>query len=458
MKIYKAFVFASSLFVALVAHADFDLGTTYYEQGNFENAYKEFLEAANYGDHDAQNNIGAMYYRGEFLPKDKISGYAWMMLATQSKSHLDSGVYLKVYNKLNDEEKKSADEKYKALFNEYSDQAIQNKLTPQLSANLITVKNQRLLKIFRPAYPEELERGGKSGFADVIFTIDKNGITRDQMVYYSAEKAFGNAALNALRRFQYEPLKVNGQAVDVAGIKMRFVFSMDGTEYNLKKLNKVVDAEREKAKTGSSKDKFSFAYFLESIPSYVKDYKLVDNPNEWYTNAANDGNNSAAYFLGRNILYGNMCTANSNQSMGWLLKAAKAGITEAEYLLAIESFSGAKFEKNEDKGFYWLGKAATGNKFARVKYAWILATHPDAKYRNAKLAQELLSRIEEDYIDKQSLYQTQAAVAAETGNFDVAIKWQKKALEDATELELPATQVEQRLASYTNNTAWREPI
>jgi TonB family protein len=458
MSASKIILLYSLLLAALTARADFNLGASYYAQGNFEKAYQEFLEASAYGDHDAQNNIGAMYYRGEFLPKDKISAYAWLALATQAKNYLDANVHLKIYNKMSDDEKKLANEKYKMLFDEYSNQAIQNKLTPQLSTQIISAKKQRLLKTFSPSYPQDLAQRQISGFVDVIFTIDKNGTTRDQMVYYTPEKAFGKAALNALRRFQYEPLIINGAAVDVSGIKMRFVFSMDGAEYNIKKLNKIVDEKREKANTGSSKDKFMFGYFLESIPSYVKDYKLTDNPNEWYTNAANDGNNSAAYFLGRNILYGNMCTANSTQSMGWLLKAAKAGITEAEYLLAIESFSGAKFEKNEEKGFYWLGKAAKGNKFARVKYAWILATHPDAKYRNAKLAQEWLALIDEDYIDKQNLYQTQAAAAAEAGNFEAAIKWQNKALEDAKELELPLTQVEQRLASYTNKTAWREAI
>ena len=186
MKIYKIFVLGSLLLVALVARADFELGATYYAQGNFEKAYQEFLEAANYGDHDAQNNIGAMYYRGEYLSKDKISAYAWMTLAAQSKNYLDAGVHLKIYNKMNDSEKNAADEKYKALFNEYSDQAIQNKLTPQLSTHLITVNSQRLLKIFKPQYPQELANRNLSGFVDVIYTIDKNGITRDQMIYYSA--------------------------------------------------------------------------------------------------------------------------------------------------------------------------------------------------------------------------------------------------------------------------------
>ncbi len=201
-----------------------------------------------------------------------------------------------------------------------------------------------------------------------------------------------------------------------------------------------------------------FAYLLEAVPSFAKEYKLVDNPNQWYTSAATEGNFSASYFLGRNILYGNMCTADSVQSMGWLLKAARGGISEAQYLLAIESFSGARFEKNEEKGFYWLSKAASTSKIAKIKYAWILSTHPDAKYRNGKLAQDLLAKIEDDYIDKLSLYQARAATAAEAGNFTDAVNWQQKALEDARGLALPSTHIEQQLTSYTNKTPWREAI
>jgi TPR repeat protein len=109
--------------------------------------------------------------------------------------------------------------------------------------------------------------------------------------------------------------------------------------------------------------------------------------------------------------------------MGWLLKAAKAGVTDAQYMLAIESFSGARFEKNEDKGFYWLARAANANKAAKIRYAWILATHPDTKRRNGKLASEYLKGVDKNYLDKQSFYQTQAAVAAENNDFKQAVKW-----------------------------------
>lgn len=455
----KKFIFSVLLSgISCVVYADFDLANTYYSSGNFEKAYSEFLESAQYGDTDAQQSIGIMYYRGEFLPQNKILAYAWMTLATQNPAYKEKGLNLKIFNKLSEDEKKIATEEYQSLYAKFSDQAIQEKLTPSLAGQLSNTRRQRIIKSVMPSYPEDLVRMGKSGVVDITFSVDKYGMTRDQVVFYASESQFGKAALSALRKFQFEPLLVNGKPVDMNGEKVRFMFRIDGTVFLDDKIKEYIDKEREKATIGSSKDKLTFAYLIETIPTFARDYKLVDNPNDWYVNAANQGSFTASYFLGRNILYGNMCTADSAQSMGWLLKAARGGISEAQYLLAIESFSGARFEKNNEKGFYWLNKAASVNKFAKVKYAWILATHPDVKYRNGKLAEELLNAVEDSHSDKLSLYQARAAVAAETNRFADAIKWQKEALDDAKALKLPLEQFELQLASYKNSKAWREVL
>ncbi len=66
-----------------LAQADFELGLSYYDAKDMAKAYKEFYEAAQYGDYDAQNNVGVMYYRGEHVEKNAVMAYAWMALATQ---------------------------------------------------------------------------------------------------------------------------------------------------------------------------------------------------------------------------------------------------------------------------------------------------------------------------------------------------------------------------------------
>jgi len=387
-----------SLFSAFT-RADFELGMSYYEAKDFEKAYKEFFEAAQYGDYDAQNNIGAMYYRAEHLPKSITNAYAWMALAAQAADHDESAIHTKIFARMSDADKKVAEAEYKKLFSLYGDAAIEQKLTPAFTGKTLSVKDQRAIKRVAPEYPTAMLQQQASGFVDVVFTIDKYGITRDHVPTYAVSKSFERAAVRALRQFQFEPMKINSKPVAANGFRIRFNFEMEGARYDKKKLDKVIAEQRQKAETGSDKDKLGFAYFLEAVPSFANDYKLSDNPNQWYIAAANQGSGVASYFLGRNVLYGNMCTQDSGQSMGWLLKAAKVGVTDAQYMLAIESFSGARFEKNEDKGFYWLARAANVNKAAKIRYAWILATHPDTKRRDGKLASEYLNGVEKNYLD-----------------------------------------------------------
>lgn len=461
MKNTRKLTLLSALLLTLFSvgsQADFELGMSYYETKEFEKAYKEFFQAAQYGDSDAQNNIGAMYYRGEYVSKNPVNAYAWMALAAQDENHKAAAIHTKILARMSEADKKLAELEYKKLFDQYSTAAIEKKLTPVFTGKTLAVKDQRVIKQVAPRYPSNMLQQQASGFVDVIFTIDKNGITRDHSANYSASKSFEKAAIQALRQFQYEPMKINNKAVDVNGFRMRFTFEIEGSRYDKQKLDKTITDLREKATQGTDSDKLSFAYFLEAVPSFASDYQLNDNPNQWYVNAANQGSGAASYFLGRNILYGNMCAQDSGQSMGWLLKAAKTGVTDAQYMLAMESFSGVRFEKNEDKGFYWLARAAGVNKTAKIRYAWILATHPDAQRRDGKLANEYLAQIEKNYFDQQTYLQTQAAVAAENGEFKQALKWQKAAIKDAQELKLPLLHLEQQLASYTAQQPWREEI
>jgi len=440
------------------AQADFELGNSYYQKGNFEKAFKEFEMDAHLGDHDAQYNLGVMYYRGEYVKKDNSLAYAWITLATQEQAYKAQGLNEKIYIRMTDTEQKAAKETYKILVDKYNDQAIEKRITPNFTGKSLAVKDQRIIKSVRPKYPQALVRQGKSGFVDMTFTIDKHGATRDHVANYSQSAEFATAAIEALRGFRYEPTIVNGKPVDVNGFRLRMHFRIHGTTFNATKIATIVDEMREKAKTGGKNEKMGFAYFLETIPSFGSDYKVVDNPNEWYVNAANDGSGAASFFLGRNILYGNMCQQDTTQSMAWLLKAAKQGVVDAQYMLALESFSGAQFEKDDDKGFYWLEKAATGSNPAKIRFAWLLATYPKETFRDGLKAQTYLAGINPDYQDKQSFYQTQAAVAAENGNFKQAIKWQKKAIDDAEDLKLETKLVKQRLLQYQNNLPWREEI
>jgi tetratricopeptide (TPR) repeat protein len=89
--------------------------------------------------------------------------------------------------------------------------------------------------------------------------------------------------------------------------------------------------------------------------------------------------------------------------------------------------------------------------------AWFRATCQESKYRDGTLAVALATKAcqRSDWEDF-SIIDTLAAAYAETGNFDEAVRWQKKALESVT----PASKKEatQRLELYESHKPYREPV
>ena len=86
---------------------------------------------------------------------------------------------------------------------------------------------------------------GVEGYVDFEFTIDKNGFVRDPEVIAIAssgrasksiggssfdsrpeDRSFESAALKALERFRYAPRFVDGNAIEVDGVKTRITFEI----------------------------------------------------------------------------------------------------------------------------------------------------------------------------------------------------------------------------------------
>lgn len=441
---------------SMLCYADFELGLRFYDNKQFDKAFPLFLEAAQYGDYDAQNNVGVMYYRGEHVNQHIPTAYAWFALAAQSPAFKEKGLHERIFARLSDEEKKVAEEKFQSLVSQYGDDALGQKLVPDYQNVSTNQRSARVLVAVIPEYPEGMLRFGKQGIVDVLFTIDKYGNTRDHLVLTASSRQFEREAIKAMRKHRFEPATVNGSPVDENGYRRRMNFILPGAEYDTKVLEKLAEEKRSLAVKGNENDKLSYAMFLSSVPLLVKEYKPKDNPNEWFMAAAQQGSSTAGFFLGRNILYGDMCTQDTQQSYGWLTQSAKNGLSEAQYMLAMESFSGARFEKNEEKGFYWLARAAEHSAVAKVRYAWLLSTYPDENRRDGKLAAQLLDKIDKQYYDLQGLYSARAAVAAENKDFKKALRWQKALIEDAEGLGLPHDHLKVILASYQAQKPWRE--
>lgn len=448
---------------AAQVQANYEYAVELYNAKNLAGAFKEFKSAAEMGDLDAQYNLAAMYYRGEHAQRSVVDAYAWFAMASVVPAYAETNLHVRIYEKLSASEKKQADVRYSSLQEKYSRAAIQKAMVPSYVGMDNQIKHWKIVRNVAPQYPAGMLRSGLSGVVDLTFSIDKDGITRDHIVTYASNPAFSKSAIAALRERQYQPAIINDKAVVVTGIKTRYSFSILTNENNKKQQLEIIDKEiaksAESASNGSGSEKLSHALLLSLMPSVVQGYELADNPNRWLQDAAETGNPIASYLLGHNTLFGNMCDINTAQSQLWLIKAAEQNVADAQYLLAMESFNGVNFEKNDDKGFFWLAKAAAALPAAKARYAYILATHPEDARRNNELAANLMQEIKErDFADKQTYYQTLAAIAANLGDFKKAVDMERKALADAKKLDIPSASILARLASYSAHKPWREEL
>jgi protein TonB len=66
-----------------------------------------------------------------------------------------------------------------------------------------------------PVYPVSHARAGSSGFADVAFTVGRDGKTYDTHVLQASYSYFGSHTVLAVRNWKFEPARKDGKPVPV---------------------------------------------------------------------------------------------------------------------------------------------------------------------------------------------------------------------------------------------------
>jgi periplasmic protein TonB len=64
------------------------------------------------------------------------------------------------------------------------------------------------------------------GYVLLEFTVTSEGLVRDPRVIESSHQIFERAAVDAVLRFRYRPRVIDGNAVEVPGVRFRITFEL----------------------------------------------------------------------------------------------------------------------------------------------------------------------------------------------------------------------------------------
>ena len=77
-----------------------------------------------------------------------------------------------------------------------------------------------------PVYPARALTRGLEGYVIVEFTVTRTGTVRDVLVVESTSSLLERAASEAALKFKYKPRVIDGEAVEVPGVRNRITFEI----------------------------------------------------------------------------------------------------------------------------------------------------------------------------------------------------------------------------------------
>ncbi len=79
-----------------------------------------------------------------------------------------------------------------------------------------------------PIYPRRAQSRGIEGYCTVEYTVTKAGTVRNPVAIDCKPKGvFDRASLKAAKKFKYKPRVVDGNPIDVAGVKNKFTYQLE---------------------------------------------------------------------------------------------------------------------------------------------------------------------------------------------------------------------------------------
>jgi len=78
-----------------------------------------------------------------------------------------------------------------------------------------------------PIYPSRAATRGLEGYVIVEFTVTRAGTVKDVTVVESTNSIFERAAVDAAYKFKYKPRVIDGEAVEVPGVRNKITFVLE---------------------------------------------------------------------------------------------------------------------------------------------------------------------------------------------------------------------------------------
>lgn len=78
-----------------------------------------------------------------------------------------------------------------------------------------------------PIYPARAAQRGLEGYVIVEYTVTRSGTTRDPVVIESSSSLFERAALESALKYKYKPRVIDGDPVEVPGVRTIIRFELE---------------------------------------------------------------------------------------------------------------------------------------------------------------------------------------------------------------------------------------
>ena len=444
-----AFVMLATVLSVPVA-ADLVSASNAYAKGDYAKAFADFRELAQLGQPTAQYDLAVMYAKGQGTRQSEIYAYAWASLAASNGLEKAKGLAESLRPGLAPGSEQIAAD----IEAQYGNAILDARLNPKIVENVSEQENKRFCHWVHaefPTYPVDARRRGAEGEVYVEFSVMPDGRSRNPRIIYALPQGFFETTVRAALLHSEFGHGLAGEGPAQCTTFYRFTLTgVTASDYPT--LQRYVDDTLAKAKGGDPQAQMLYGMLLVGLPQLNKPRSSAL---PWFLKSAQAGIPVAQYQVGYSLLKGWGCNCEENKGLDWLRRAAQGGQPDAEVTLAMYALKGTPDEERSRQAKLWLEQAAaSGSHDGKLYLAALLAAAPDTAARDPRRALSLLDQVFRGVNDDPTAFEIRAAAQASAGQFEDAVKSERKALAMAQALKWDVTPLNGRLSHYAARQPW----